>query len=216
MAHSAYRRDSFNGNEASKPSLWDLLCGCCKKSSPNSEILLEDSGYQNYERKQYTVMFSQCPKGIGIKVESTLQGPKVTKVAHARWNKLAEADKILSINNENCVDSSPEVVQFLLMNLYEKNEAVFQIERGVETFKVGVRREKGGFGFDFKKSSENSNYVVVNSIVMEQSNDVKIGEKILSINEIDAGMINTDDLQSMLDTPGNKTKLIIERLVQPQ
>merc|ERR1712176_1282783 len=39
---------------------------------------------------------------------------------------------------------------------------------------------------------------------------------ILSINDIDAGMINSDDLQSMLDTPGNKTKLIIERLVQPQ
>ena len=85
----------------------------------------------------------------------------------------------------------------------------------METFKVGVRREKGGFGFDFKKSSENSNYIVVNSIHTEQSNDIQIGDKILSINDIDAGMINTDDLQSMLETPGNKTKIIIERLVQP-
>ena len=41
-----------------------------------------------------------------------------------------QTDKILSINNENCVDSSPEVVQFLLMNLYEQNEAVFEVERG--------------------------------------------------------------------------------------
>ena len=86
----------------------------------------------------------------------------------------------------------------------------------VETFKVGVRRNDNGFGFDFKKSSENSNYVVINCIHTEQSNDVQKGDKILSINDIDAGMINVDDLQSMLDTPGNKTKLVIERLVQQE
>ena len=75
------------------------------------------------------MMFGQCPKGIGIKVESTISGPKVVKVSHQRWNRIREGDKILSVNNENCVDSSVEVVQFLLMNLYEKNEAVFEVER---------------------------------------------------------------------------------------
>mmetsp|Transcript_54115 Transcript_54115/g.86619 ORF Transcript_54115/g.86619 Transcript_54115/m.86619 type:complete len:199 (-) Transcript_54115:213-809(-) len=197
-------------------SLIDLLCGCCRHSSGKTEILLEETGNENLERKQYTVMFGACPKGTGVRVESTLQGPRITKIGSARWNKLNEADKILSINNENCVDCSPEMVQFLLVNLYEKTEAIFEIERGVETFKVGVRRDKGGFGFDFKKSSENPNYIVVNSVHTEQSNDLKIGDKILSINDIDAGMINADDLQSMLDTPGNKTKLVIERLVRPE
>eukprot|EP00483_Globobulimina_turgida_P013082 UN13106 len=213
MSSDSYRRDNSSYGSSST-SIFDLFCGCCKTSSQKAEILLEESSSQHLERKVYTIMFGQCPKGIGIKVESTLQGPKVTKVQENLWYKLEEADKILSLNNENCVDSSPEVVQFLLMNLYEKNEAIFEIERGVETFKVGVRREKGGFGFDFKKSSENSNYIVVNTIHSENSNDVQIGDKILSINNIDAGMINTDDLQSMLDTPGNKTKLIVERLVE--
>eukprot|EP00483_Globobulimina_turgida_P012904 UN12928 len=188
---SSYRRDisSHESSSSSSTSIFDLFCGCCKKSSQKAEILLEESASQHLERKVYTILFGQCPKGIGIQVDSTLQGPKVTKVQDNRWYKLEEADKILSVNNENCVDSSPEVVQFLLMNTYEKNEAIFEIERGVETFEVGVRREKGGFGFDFRKSSENSNYIVVNNIDNENSNDVQIGDKILSINNIDAGMI---------------------------
>jgi len=164
------------------------------------------------ERRQYTVMFGQCPKGLGLRVESTLEGPRVVRVTGERWNKLCEADKLLAVNNENCVDSSPEVVQFLLMNLYEQNEAVFEIERGAETMKVGVRREQEGFGFDFSKSTQNSNYIVVTDVHSAQSNHVEVGDKILSINDIDGGMINTDDLQSMMDTPGNQTKLIIERL----
>eukprot|EP01083_Nonionella_stella_P202178 738861_1 len=214
---ASYRRDiSSHQSSSSSTSIWDLICGCCTKTSPKSEILLEDQEAQNFERKMFTIMFGPCPKGIGIKVESTIQGPKVIKVTSKRWNKLEEADKILSVNNENCVDSSPEVVQFLLMNLYEQNEAIFEIERGVETFKIGIRRETGGFGFDFKKSSENSNYIVINAIHSDTSNDVQIGDKILSINDIDAGMINADDLQSMLDTPGNKTKLMVERLVPPE
>eukprot|EP01083_Nonionella_stella_P021165 58679_1 len=219
MSITGYRRESSSSDSSSRQSrvnIFDLICGCCKKSSPKSAILLEEAGPNNLQRKQYTIFFGQCPKGIGIRVESTLQGPKVTKVSHQRWNKLHEADRLLSINNENCVDTSSEVVQFLIMNLYQANEALFQIEREVSTFRVGVRREKGGFGFDFKKSSENSNYVVVNSIHTEQSNDICVGDKILSINDIDAGMINPDDLQSMLDTPGNNTKLIVERLVNPE
>ena len=111
-----------------------LLCGCCKSRSSNTEILLEESGYQDMQRKQYTVIFSQCPKGIGITVKSSIKGPTVSKVTKRNWNQLEEGDKLLSINNENCVDSSPEVVQFLMMNLYEKNEAVFQIERGGKYF----------------------------------------------------------------------------------
>ena len=135
---AAYRRDissddsyiNSKSSSSSSSGIFALLCGCCKKSSSASEILLEESNMENFERKQYTIMFGQCPKGIGIRIESTLQGPKVTKISSQRWNKLNANDKILSINNENCVDSSPEVVQFLLMNLYEKNEAVFEIERG--------------------------------------------------------------------------------------
>ena len=222
---SSYRRDSISH----KTSIFDvLLCGCCAKSSSATEILLEESGMDNMERKQFTVMFGQC-KSIGIKVvcrrsylllaacrltrneahsvsiclmysnqESTISGPKVVKVSQQRWNRLREGDKILSVNHENCVDSSVEVVQFLLMNLYEKSEAVFEIERENQTMKVGVGREDGGFGFDFIKSTQNSNYIEVNSIHSDQSNDIRRGDKILSINDIDGGMINTDDLQSML------------------
>lgn len=134
MANSSYRRDNSSPSDdrynQKSMSIFDLLCGCCKNSSPKAEILLEDSSFGDMERKQFTIMFNQCPKGIGIRIESTLQGPKVIKISAQRWNKLQEADKILSINNENCVDSSPEVVQFLLMNLYEQNEAIFEIERG--------------------------------------------------------------------------------------
>ena len=132
MAYSNWSSNSDLMSESSgaKYSIFDLLCGCCKSSNSKTEILLEEQGIENKERKQYTIMFGHCPKGIGIRVESTLQGPKVSKISSKRWNKLHEADKILSVNNENCVDSSPEVVQFLLMNLYEQNEAVFEIERG--------------------------------------------------------------------------------------
>ena len=67
-----------------------------------------------------------------------------------------------------------------------------------QTLKVGVCRNDGGFGFDFIKSTHNSNYIEVNAIHVDQSNDIRRGDKILSINDIDGGMINTDDLQSML------------------
>ena len=134
MSATSYRRDNSSSNDDGyndNSSLFDLFCGCCKNTSSKAEILLEDSlNLENMERKQFTIMFNQCPKGIGIRIESTLQGPKVIKVSSQRWNKLQQADKILSINNENCVDSSPEVVQFLLRNLYENNEAIFEIERG--------------------------------------------------------------------------------------
>ena len=82
----------------------------------------------------------------------------------------------------------------------------------VETMRVGVRRDQEGFGFDYEKSGD---YIVVTGVHTAQSNNIEVGDKILSINDIDGGMINTDDLQSMMDTPGNKTKLIIERLVEP-
>jgi len=209
---SKYRRESSSFHQK---SVFDvLLCGCCAKSSSATEILLEESGMDDMERKQFTVIFGQCPKGIGIRVESTISGPRVHRVSHERWNRLREGDKILSVNNENCVDSTVEVVQFLLMNLYEKNEAVFEVERENRTLKIGVYRQDGGFGFDFIRSTQNSNYIEVNAIHSDQSNGIFRGDKILSINDIDGGMINTDDLQSMLDTPGNKTKLVVERMVK--
>merc|ERR550525_279055 len=196
---SSYRRDS----NSHKNSIFEvLLCGCCSKSSSaSSEILLEESGMDNVERKQFTVMFGPCPKGIGIKVESTISGPKVVKVSHKRWSRLREGDKILSINNENCVDSTVDMVRYVLLNLYKDNEAVFEVERENRVLKVGVCRKSDDFGIDLIRSTHNPNYIEVNSIHSDDSN------------EIDGGMINTDDLQSMLDSPGNKTKLIVERLV---
>ena len=70
-----------------------------------------------------------------------------------------------------------------------------------------------GFGFDFKTSGDNRNAIMVNRILKNYSNGCQIGDKIISINDIDASMINIDDLQSMLDTPGSQTKLVIERIV---
>ena len=98
MAATSYHRDNSSHDEYNQKSIknmniFDLLCGCCKNSSSKSEILLEESNLENMERKQFTIMFNQCPKGIGIRIESTLQGPKVIKISAQRWNKLQEADK---------------------------------------------------------------------------------------------------------------------------
>ena len=87
------------------------------------------------------------------------------------------------------------------------------IDMIVEQVQVGVKREMDGFGFDFKTSSANKNAIIVNRILKDYSNGCQIGDKILSINDIDASMINIDDLQSMLDTPGSQTKIVIERIV---
>ncbi|ETO13219.1 hypothetical protein RFI_24156, partial [Reticulomyxa filosa] len=133
-------------------------------------------------------------------------------------------DKLLELNGESISERTAEDVQFELMNK-DGCEAVFTIERGeikinfdwsskkkiVETLKVGVEKTiKDGYGFDFKLSSEEMVFIV-NKISVDNSNGVKVGDKLLYINEIDASMIKIDDLQSMLDTPGRSTTLVIER-----
>lgn len=80
------------------------------------------------ERKHYTVMFGMCPKGVGIRVQSTMEGPKIVKISAERWNKLESGDRLLMINDDNIQDSKPENVQFLLLNL-DQNEAIFTVEK---------------------------------------------------------------------------------------
>ena len=119
---------------------------------------------------------------------------------------------------------------------------MFEIERDMETLNICISRQMNGYGFDFKVSSINKNDIIVNEIQKNKkkifgwkikffqiqktywsnicifvytncSNQCKVGDKMLTINDIDAGMINIDDLQSMLETPGKKTIIVIERLV---
>lgn len=123
---------------------------------------------------------------------------------------------MLSIGNENCVDSSVDVVKFLMLNLYDKTEAIFDISRNGQTMKIAISRHSNGFGFDFCKCEEDETYIVITDIMREQSNECRIGDKLLSINNIDASMINIEDLRSMLETPGNRTVITLERIISSE
>jgi len=195
-------------SQVASSSCFDKLC--CFRKTQNKETLLEE--HKAIEHRTFTVMFGTCPKGLGFRVQSTLEGPKIVKIIQEKWNKLQTGDRILAINDDSVIDIKPENVQFILLNL-DKTEAIFKLERGVENVLVGVSREMDGFGFDFKASNDNQHNIIVNKIHKDYSNVLKVNDKILSINDIDASMTNIDDLQSMIDTPGLKTKLVVERSI---